>query len=80
MVSKHALRSVCLKLLTQVLAQLCSGMLGYNGYCAYCKSSKDVVKLTIPYATKLLFQELMAMQVVPRLVLEVSASERPRSH
>ncbi|MCO5610410.1 hypothetical protein L7F22_064646 [Adiantum nelumboides] len=46
------------------------GLLGYNGYCVYCKSSKDVVKLTIPYATKLLFQELMAMQVVPRLVLE----------
>ena len=46
------------------------GLLGYNGYCGYCKSSKHVVKLTVPYATKLLFQELMAMQVVPRLVLE----------
>ncbi|KAE8264420.1 hypothetical protein A4X09_0g6971, partial [Tilletia walkeri] len=46
------------------------GLLGYNGYCVYCRSSKDVVKLQIPYATKLLFQELIAMQVVPRLVLE----------
>ncbi|PKI83324.1 Ret1p [Malassezia vespertilionis] len=46
------------------------GLLGYNGYCSYCKSPKHVVKLTVPYATKLLFQELMAMQVVPRLVLE----------
>ncbi len=46
------------------------GLLGYNNYCGYCKSSKHVSTLTIPYATKLLFQELMAMQVVPRLVLE----------
>ena len=48
-----------------------SGLLGYNGDCGYCRSSKHVVKLTVPYATKLLFQELMSMQVVPRLVLEV---------
>ena len=48
------------------------GLLGYNGYCGYCRSSKNIANLTIPYATKLLFQELMAMQVVPRLVLEVS--------
>ncbi|KAG8908842.1 DNA-directed RNA polymerase III core subunit ret1 [Tulasnella sp. 403] len=46
------------------------GLMGYNGYCTYCKSSKKVSKLTIPYAAKLLFQELMAMNVVPRLVLE----------
>lgn len=46
------------------------GLLGYNGYCGYCKSSKHIVKLTVPYATKLLIQELMAMQVVPRIVLE----------
>lgn len=49
--------------------QLC-GLLGYNGYCVYCKSSKHVVELMIPYATKLLIQELLAMQIVPRLVLE----------
>lgn len=49
--------------------QLC-GLLGYNGYCVYCKSSKNVVELKIPYATKLLIQELLAMQIVPRLVLE----------
>ena len=66
------------------------GLLGYNGWCTYCKSSKKVAKLTIPYAAKLLFQEvgprarvpsaagltslspcqLMAMNVVPRLVLD----------
>jgi DNA-directed RNA polymerase III subunit RPC2 len=62
------------------------GLMGYNGYCTYCKSSKKVSRLKIPYAAKLLFQEvgytlhasqlitpcfkLMAMNVVPRLVLE----------
>lgn len=49
------------------------GLMGYNGYCTYCKSSKKVSKLKIPYAAKLLFQELMAMNVVPRLVLEDDA-------
>ncbi|KAK2465545.1 hypothetical protein APHAL10511_002437 [Amanita phalloides] len=46
------------------------GLMGYNGWCTYCKSSKNVAQLTIPYAAKLLFQELMAMNVVPRLVLD----------
>ncbi|KAJ7279043.1 hypothetical protein C8J57DRAFT_1712962 [Mycena rebaudengoi] len=45
------------------------GLMGYNGWCTYCKSSKQMAQLTIPYAAKLLFQELMAMNVVPRLVL-----------
>lgn len=34
------------------------GLMGYNGYCTYCKSSKQVSKLKIPYAAKLLFQEV----------------------
>lgn len=34
------------------------GLMGYNGYCTYCKSSKKVSKLKIPYAAKLLFQEV----------------------
>ncbi|PPQ77155.1 hypothetical protein CVT26_008101, partial [Gymnopilus dilepis] len=46
------------------------GLIGYNGWCTYCKSSKRVASLVIPYAAKLLFQELMAMNVVPRLVLD----------
>ncbi|KZV72284.1 beta and beta-prime subunits of DNA dependent RNA-polymerase [Peniophora sp. CONT] len=46
------------------------GLLGYNGWCSYCKSSKKMAQLTIPYAAKLLFQELMAMNVIPRLVLD----------
>ncbi|KAF7320895.1 DNA-directed RNA polymerase subunit beta [Mycena chlorophos] len=46
------------------------GLMGYNGWCSYCKSSKQMAQLTIPYAAKLLFQELMAMNVVPRLILD----------
>ncbi|KAL5520388.1 RPC2 [Sanghuangporus baumii] len=46
------------------------GLMGYNGWCTYCKSSKSMAKLVIPYAAKLLFQELMAMNVVPRLILD----------
>ena len=63
------------------------GLMGYHGWCTYCKSSKRMATLTIPYAAKLLFQEvgvpgsnlghflttvgqLMAMNVVPRLVLD----------
>ncbi|CAO1615813.1 unnamed protein product [Parajaminaea phylloscopi] len=46
------------------------GMIGYNGYCPTCKKSSTVRSLTIPYATKLLIQELLGMQISPRLVLE----------
>jgi len=46
------------------------GLMGYGGWCTHCKSSKHVSKLTIPYAAKLLFQELMSMNIVPKLVLE----------
>ncbi|THH28177.1 hypothetical protein EUX98_g6005 [Antrodiella citrinella] len=33
------------------------GLMGYNGWCTYCKSSKKMAQLAIPYAAKLLFQE-----------------------
>ncbi|KAK4687865.1 DNA-directed RNA polymerase III subunit RPC2, partial [Tremellales sp. Uapishka_1] len=52
--------------------QVCEtcGMLGYNGWCPKCKSGKGIVKLTIPYAAKLLIQELMGMNIMPKLCLE----------
>ncbi|KAJ1562986.1 DNA-directed RNA polymerase III core subunit ret1 [Cladochytrium tenue] len=44
------------------------GLVGaWSGYCQHCKSRKAVVTVTMPYACKLLFQELMAMNVVPRI-------------
>lgn len=45
------------------------GLMGYNGWCTTCQSTENVVKMTIPYAAKLLFQELMAMNIAPRLKL-----------
>ncbi|KAJ1675426.1 DNA-directed RNA polymerase III complex subunit Rpc2 [Spiromyces aspiralis] len=46
------------------------GYLGYKGWCQYCRSSKRITPLRIPYACKLLFQEMQAMNIFPRLVLE----------
>jgi DNA-directed RNA polymerase III subunit RPC2 len=46
------------------------GLLGYEGWCNMCRSSKNVVSMKIPYACKLLFQELQSMNIVPRLRLE----------
>ncbi|EFA82075.1 RNA polymerase III [Heterostelium album PN500] len=46
------------------------GFLGYEGWCQYCKSTLQVSTLQIPYACKLLFQELQAMNIVPKLKLE----------
>ncbi|KAL2215437.1 hypothetical protein M432DRAFT_678710 [Thermoascus aurantiacus ATCC 26904] len=46
------------------------GFMGYLNWCQRCKSSRNVVKMTIPYAAKLLIQELFSMNVTARLRLE----------
>ena len=46
------------------------GLLGHQGWCQHCRSSKYIVTMQMPYAAKLLFQELQSMNIVPRLVLE----------
>jgi len=38
--------------------------------CKKCKKDSTVSEVLIPYATKLLFQELMALQIAPRLKLK----------
>src|SRR5690606_3367868 len=45
------------------------GLLGYAGWCNRCKSSASVSSIKIPYACKLLFQELQSMNIIPRLRL-----------
>ncbi|KAK3320877.1 hypothetical protein B0T19DRAFT_251711 [Cercophora scortea] len=46
------------------------GLFGYKGYCGTCKSTRQVTKMTMPYAAKLLVQELISMNVGVRLQLE----------
>jgi DNA-directed RNA polymerase III subunit RPC2 len=53
---------------TAACCQKC-GLLGYQGWCQYCRSSLHMTPLRIPYAAKLLFQELQSMNIVPRLSL-----------
>lgn len=51
------------------ICQQC-GLFGYQGYCHTCKSTREVAKMTMPYAAKLLVQELISMNVGVRLQLE----------
>jgi len=37
-------------------------------YCRYCENRTDFTKIEIPYACKLLFQELTTMNVIPRIL------------
>eukprot|EP00899_Mesostigma_viride_P029397 jgi/Mesvir1/9642/Mv12138-RA.1 len=43
------------------------------GFCPNCKTHENVNTMQLPYACKLLFQELQAMNIVPRLSLSDSA-------
>lgn len=53
-------------------ADVCAkcGLLGSSAGCQYCRSNEYMAVLRIPYACKLLFQELQAMNIVPRLLLK----------
>ena len=46
------------------------GLLGYSGWCHFCQSSSSIASIKIPYACKLLFQEMQSMNIVPRLKLK----------
>lgn len=52
-------------------ADVCTqcGLFGYLNWCSSCKSSQNVANIQIPYAYKLLIQELQSMNIDARLRL-----------
>lgn len=48
---------------------LTCGLLQYQSWCQYCRSGEQVADIRMPYACKLLFQELQSMNVLPKLRL-----------
>ncbi|KAI3920228.1 hypothetical protein MKX01_017885 [Papaver californicum] len=69
--------NIVLSILVFLTVQVCRacGLLGYynhklkTGVCSSCKHGESVSKMKLPYACKLLFQELQSMNIVPRLKL-----------
>jgi len=52
--------------------QVCKtcGLIGYDNWCQTCKKLEKMPVLRVPYGCKLLFQELQAMNIMPRLKLQ----------
>lgn len=50
----------------------CGLLAGVAGWCQVCGSGENLENMKLPYAAKLLFQELMAMNIAPRLQLSES--------
>lgn len=45
------------------------GFITVKDLCHSCKSSENIHEVTIPYATKLLCQELVAIGIAPRIMV-----------
>lgn len=45
------------------------GLISYPGMCTHCRTAEQLRQIKIPYACKLLIQELQSMNIVPRLKL-----------
>mmetsp|Transcript_31168 Transcript_31168/g.35591 ORF Transcript_31168/g.35591 Transcript_31168/m.35591 type:complete len:161 (-) Transcript_31168:7-489(-) len=48
------------------------GFFGYKLYCTFCKNGDNVYNVKMPYACKLLLQELTCMNIRPKLKLKDS--------
>ncbi|KAI1004794.1 DNA-directed RNA polymerase III subunit [Podosphaera aphanis] len=51
------------------ICEVC-GLMGYKSWCQTCQSSRGVQKMVMPYAAKLLVQEMLSMNVLVRLKLK----------
>ena len=53
-------------------ADVCAqcGLIGSAGWCQTCRSSEHMAVVRMPYAAKLLFQELLAMGITARILLK----------
>ena len=51
------------------ICEMC-GLMGFQGWCQTCKKTEGVSRVRIPYAAKLLVQELSSMGVVVRVGLD----------
>jgi len=49
---------------------VCGLLMSHNNWCQFCKDGEQVADIRLPYACKLLFQELQSMNVFPRLRLQ----------
>ncbi|XP_955436.1 DNA-directed RNA polymerase iii, putative [Theileria annulata] len=45
------------------------GFMGYNNFCKFCQNN-SLAQVSLPYACKLLFQELQAMNIRPSLIVK----------
>jgi len=46
------------------------GFFGYNNYCTYCKNGDGISQVKMPYACKLLMQELLSLNIRARISLD----------
>ena len=46
------------------------GLLGYDNWCQSCKKQDELAVVQLPYACKLLLQELQSMNILPRLAVK----------
>ncbi|MQM10658.1 hypothetical protein Taro_043555 [Colocasia esculenta] len=42
-------------------------------YCPFCQSSENIVKISVPYGAKLLYQELFSMEICLKFKIEATA-------